>query len=622
MFDILWTEIHNFKSYRGKHRFEFPTEPGLFYLTGDNQDNPRLEANGAGKSTLLDAIYWCLYGRTSRGLKAGDVITWGEKSCTVTVALAIGDSELVIRRSQSPNSLTVKVDGGTPETVEQDMLQRRYLRLNPQAFEHSILMPQFGEAFFDLGAGAKLNLFSAIMDLDFWLEKSAEADKLAKELKADIEAQERSIAKYLGQIETLDADIETLTAQQARFDSERADTIRGLRDDLAEAELELERTTQDVPGHEGAVAEAGKKLAAALKHKDQLCDAVARCRAELRTASNDVAAANARMRDIQADIARISGLRGACSECGQEIDASHVKRQLRARDRALDELEEQHRYLLGIEKSRERALTRALADEKATAANVQDCTDLKRDLLRLQDAAKAQSDRAEQAVKALEAKIRAAKAQTNPYSALLAAKVTTLAASQKALSGARKAVEQLHEDHAAVSHWVPGFKRVRLFLVDRALRQLELEVNSSLSSLGLTDWRVEFDIERENKSGGVTKGFVTLVWAPGAPGPVKLEAWSGGETQRLRLAGNLGLSNLIMERAGLTSRIEFYDEFSAHMTDGGVHDMLDTLHARAIATGRSIWVVDHRIVDYADFAGVLTATKTSEGSQLQYEALV
>ena len=70
------------------------------------------------------------------------------------------------------------------------------------------------------------------------------------------------------------------------------------------------------------------------------------------------------------------------------------------------------------------------------------------------------------------------------------------------------------------------------------------------------DWRIEFDVERETKAGGISKGFVVFVHPSDKADPVRFEAYSGGETQRLRMAGDLGLANLIMERAGLTNTLE------------------------------------------------------------------
>ena len=152
---------------------------------------------------------------------------------------------------------------------------------------------------------------------------------------------------------------------------------------------------------------------------------------------------------------------------------------------------------------------------------------------------------------------------------------------------------------------------------EETLRQLELEINNALGSLGLLDWHIELDVERENKSGGITKGFTVLVHAPGAPGPVKFEAWFGGETQRLLLAGDLGLANLIMERAGLRSTMEFFPmNLFQHLSQEGMLDLADTLMQRAIDSGRRLFIIEHSLLDYP-YTDVFTVVKDTKGSQIE-----
>jgi DNA repair exonuclease SbcCD ATPase subunit len=184
-------------------------------------------------------------------------------------------------------------------------------------------------------------------------------------------------------------------------------------------------------------------------------------------------------------------------------------------------------------------------------------------------------------------------------------------------------LEQLNKlkvEQEAYAYWVVGFKRVRLFVLEEALHSLEVEVNNLLISLGLVDWKITLDVERENKTGGVTKGFTVFIHSPKFDKPVKYEAWSGGEVQRLRLAGDLGLANLIMEQAGFINYIEIIDEPSAHMSREGIEDMIETIHQRAHDTGRQIWLVDHHTTSFTGFSGVLTAVMDQKGkARLEYE---
>jgi DNA repair exonuclease SbcCD ATPase subunit len=201
---------------------------------------------------------------------------------------------------------------------------------------------------------------------------------------------------------------------------------------------------------------------------------------------------------------------------------------------------------------------------------------------------------------------------------MLKQKCDQLADLETSLGRLFKDYDKLKSTREAVEFWVGGFKRIRLFIIDETLRQFELEVNNNLASLGLPDWRIEFDVERETKSGGVSKGFVVLVYPPEPSGgePVRLEAWSGGETQRLRLAGDLGLANLIMDRAGLRNTIEIYDEPSSHLSQEGLLDLLDTLQQRAQDHNKIILIVDHHALDYG-FDQTFTVSKNENTSHVE-----
>lgn len=518
MFDIISVDLEDFRSFAGKHSFEFPTKPGLYAITGKNLENPRIGANGTGKSTLLESIFWCLYGHTSRGLKAGDVVSWGAKRCAVTVQLAIGAQSLSITRTQSPNSLTLN-----DKPVDQETLQKA-LRIGPEAFTYAVMIPQFGDAFFDLAPGDKLTLFSQIMELDYWLDKSKEADELSKEILRTKTDYENRIARNKGQLETIDGDIENLKVKDKTFAEAETQRIKKLKQELAEAGVKA--------------IDAGEAMEFA----------------------------NKALKNLTVKLEQTERGAKKCPTCGQLVANKDLN------------------DLLTNQSDFERQLRKLERDKDSAQADIRS--------------------------------IKASMVpRENPYAGQIAEKLAAKATAKKMITALEADIELMDADHAAVSYWVTGFKRVRLFIVEETLRQLELEINNSLASLGLLDWHIELDVERENKSGGITKGFTVLVHAPGAPGPVKFEAWSGGETQRLRLAGDLGLANLIMERAGLTSTIECFDEPSRHLSQEGMLDLAETLHQRAIDQQKRILVIEHNLLDYP-YTGAITVVKDAKGSHL------
>jgi len=520
VFDIVRIDLEDFRSFAGKHSFEFPTEPGLYAITGKNLENIRIGANGAGKTTLLESIHWALYGHTSRGLKAGDVVSWGAKRCAVTTQLAIGSQSLSIARTQSPNSLTLN-----DKPVDQETLQKA-LRIGPEAFTYAVMIPQFGDAFFDLAPGDKLTLFSQIMELDYWLDKSKEAADLANEILKTKTDYENRVARNKGQLETIDGDIENLRIKDKTFAEAEAQRIKKLKQELTEAQRNVTAADEAM----GFANKALKNLAVKLEKTE----------------------------------------RGAkkCPTCGQPVA-----------NKDLNDL---------------------LTNQ----------SDFERQLRRLER----EKDSALSDVKSLETSIKAER--ENPYADQIAEKIAAKKTATKMIAALKADIDLMNEDHAATSFWVLGFKRVRLFIVEETLRQLELEINNSLASLGLLDWHIELDVERENKSGGITKGFTVLVHAPGAPGPVKFESYSGGETQRLRLAGDLGMANLIMERAGLVSTIECFDEPSRHLSQEGMLDLAETLYQRAIDQRKRIFVIEHNLLDYP-YTGAVTVVKDADGSRIE-----
>lgn len=522
MFDIETIELENFRSFRGKHSFMLPEAPGLYLITGKNEIEPRLGSNGVGKSTLLDSLYWCLYGRTTRGLKAGDVISWDETSCRVSVELAVTDSVALIKRTQNPNSLTLN-----SKPVSQEELQK-YLRLGPEAFTYAVLLPQFGESFFDLPPAAKLTLFSQIMELDFWLEKSKQAGELAEEIAGIKTAKELAASKCEGQIESAANDLEQLEAQLHEFTNTQGRVV---------AELKKEQRL---------LAESAKKGIEAVKFAERA------------------------LINIERKLEKLSTHAKVCPTCKQKIENKDAEALLRNK------------------------------------------SDFSRELSSLQRVDSQSTER----LRGLQQSIETEQKRSNPYAVQIKQKLAAVEAVKVRHADLLKQITSLDEDHAAASFWINGFKRLRLFIVEETLRQLEIEVNNNMSSLGLTDWRIEFDVERENKSGGITKGFVVFVYPSEHAEPVRFEAYSGGESQRLRLAGDLGLANLIMERAGLRSTVEFFDEPSRHLSQEGLLDVAETLNQRALQAGKRIFLVDHATIDFGDFADRFLVKKGRGGSCL------
>jgi DNA repair exonuclease SbcCD ATPase subunit len=208
------------------------------------------------------------------------------------------------------------------------------------------------------------------------------------------------------------------------------------------------------------------------------------------------------------------------------------------------------------------------------------------------------------------AKLAALKAAENPFTAFAEQKVVRMAEYKEDLRSKVGLLADIESLLSQTEYWVKAFKDVRLFLVAEALQQLEIETNSALVELGLHGWAIKYSPDAETKSGTVKRGFTVLIESPTNSRPVPWAAWSGGERQRLRVAAQMGLSNLITSYTGADSFIEVWDEPSNGMSEQGIADLLSALASRAQSNRRQVWVVDHRSLASGLFDASVLAVKS------------
>jgi len=608
VFDIHQIWLDNFKSFRGKHTFRFPEETGLYFVTGKNEDSPRLGANGIGKSTLLDAIYWCLYGRTLRGLKANDVITWDEKTCTVSLTMQVGEIPFKVTRGQSPNYLSI--DG---VKVEQEAVND-LIRLTPEAFVYGVMLPQFGQSFFELKPADKLTLFSQIMGLDYWLERSEKAATTTKQFEDDIAAVSSAIATSKRRKDDTLIDLKTLERNAEMAEEAAKAAALAVKKEAAalsaQIKIILDNFNDADAWHKELLAEVEIKEDSIEQMKKVEKVYLDRSKA-LHTERTTL---GARMEVAFEAKELLNKLKDVCPTCKQKVDKKHLNQERANLEKALEE----HRVAFDAMTKKWDIAYRfyektMVSIEEANNALKAVNRDVSKALVKKQTA-NSELSYLKSRKKDIDGKVTV---KENPYRAMIESKLTQHDKLTKEIATGTQKLNDLNAQHAAAIYWVAGFKRVRLFIIEETLKALEMEVNSSLTSLGLVDWQIEFDVERENKSGGVTKGFVVFVRSPDHPEPVRFESWSGGETQRLQLAGDLGLANLIMQQAGLVSTIEMLDEPSEHLSTEGVMDLVETLAQRAIHDDKRILLVDHRTIDFSGFTDTINIIKTEDGSAFE-----
>lgn len=617
--------ITNFRSFAGEQVFVFPREPGLYFMQGVNEVEPRLGANGAGKSTIWDALTWCLFGKTPRGLKAGEVCNWESKKGTrvVLVFHDLNGVEYTTTRTWGPISWRVRVRdviGNQGDFDDEYDLAKdpsnpimACLRLEFSPFLNCILMAQGQPMFLDQKADAQATLFSDVMGLDRWLEYSGAASTKASAQDSISRVLESELSRARGQLEALagddlaDSSKEWETKREARLNEleaeyarlldklkkeqdkvvdldERTQNQRALVAKLREPVENLKRDSHEI---EARISDYRITLAGDQRDLDQLNDQLDHLK------DHEVCPA-CKQRLPKADYqAHVSEVRAKWRKAKARVDVAEdqIKKDAPKLARTAQELQTAE----GAHLDAQITLDGLLGDLAAARREV---STLNRELDRIEE----QSEEVE--------------GQANPYEAMQKKALEDRQELTQKIRGTQRKLDDSNYRYSILSYWVRGFKELRLQLIAEALTELEIEVNSCVAALGLLDWELRFQVDRETKGGNIQRGFSVLVKSPRNESLVPWESWSGGEAQRLRLAGTMGLSNLIRSRSGTELELEVWDEPTRDLSPQGVQDLLESLAARAQQEQRMIWLVDHRTYDFGGFAGGVTVIKTKQGSKL------
>jgi DNA repair exonuclease SbcCD ATPase subunit len=566
--------LEGFRTFSARQTVVFPRAPGLYAMRGDNQVDVNLQANDVGKSTILDAVVWGLYGHTTRGLRAGNVISWGAKSAFVEQTWATDGGDLAVGRRQNPNR--VWVDGQDRGESGDSVVLTRF-GLSSGEFLHSVLAGQFAPYFLDLGATEKLALFSDVLQLGYWGDRADHAKRLAGQLDSDLTVLTGRLERLTGEVAGLTRQREAVLADKISWSTKHRQRRQGDRKKVRELQAKLDRAQ--------LVTE--------------------QCRCEHRELQRELRVLYKKMVDVGRD----------CDDVKAKLVSHRKSWELQSCpfcDRPMGDewREKQQQHIRKLKQRYEQLQSDAVATNTAHDRCERQISRAEKKYV--QASAKQQSLQERVRTK----KRRLQEATVNPYAESLTELTRELKSLKSNLDEITSQHDQLATKHRRANYWVKGFRDLRLWVLDSTLAELEMRVNNSLSQLGLERWGLYFSIERETKSGGVTRGFNVDVRPPDSDEDCPWRNWGGGVTQRLKIAAEIGLGRLIADRKGMNLETEIWDEPTQHLSQQGVEDLLDHLHARSREERKQIWIVDHHVLQYP-FDGVLLVQKTAEGSRME-----
>lgn len=630
---LLELKIQGFKSFDEQQVIDFSgNQAGLYLLTGENQAEPDLGANGAGKSTVLDALVWVLYDQTTRKLKAKNIKNWyGKNKVSVSLKfISRHDKEIELTRTWQPNSLKWIVDGTDLATVTQAELEEE-IGLNFDTFTSSLMVPQFATMFFDEKPTAQAQIFTEILDLDEWLSYSDSAKNNAnynKTLLADVEEEIATCDGKLQAWEELDYE-EDVNA----WEEDRTKRIREASSNLPILKTDAKKAAKEASKYDDDLENLQRKLSELVTVSSEIKQDISEvehdkkeAEIEARRVEDTIVKLRAEINIIERDIKKFEKLEGTCSSCKQPIDEKHKEHEIEKLDdkieALLDKVESKNSELQKADKkvsSFDDELSDLDAEMRELDEEYDTIRESKSGLELSQSKAKSKAQQLSKEIRLAEGRKSAIEGEENPFISKKKDTDKRIANVKARLADLERDAEKLRKVLAQFTYWTKSFKDVRLFLISEALTQLEVEVNRNLVKLGMAGWSITFDVESAKADGTLKKGFNILIKSPSNKEAVPWQSWSGGETQRLRIAGITGLTNLILNRKGIIANCEFWDEPTNGINAKGVTNLLSTLRDHARESNRQVWLIDHRSLSQGDFKKKITVVKDSEGSWFDEE---
>lgn len=622
---------------------------GLVLIQGVNDDDGSAKSNGAGKSSIMDALCWCLYGETARGVSGDDVINnKAGKGTRVSVEIHDTDGVYVIARHRKhktgKNSLTLHFTrAGDGETVDltkgTDKLTQvevdRLIGSSYEVFKSAVYAGQ--EQMPDLPGMTDKFLKELI-------EEAAGSTILAeahKEALTRLGAAKAQLATDQNRADLLDGalnlhreNLENAKKHVATWEEERNLEVIALRASASThvARVKELRETIDAGRKPEAIRDDIKvidaKIAGVQKEKEDLQYLSKLATDASVQASRLGHAADTLRRNIDASkkaVETISSRVGQpCGECGKAYcaedlhDAKEIaKTKLRglvddfkSESARLDDAQKRAQTLAD-DVERFRASMTDVSAEVAQRASLQRELD---DALALVRRIETETEAAKAAVEATKAKMAAA----NPFLKQVEELTARIAKAEKDHT---IAVAQIHKQAALVARaqvvvkvFSPAGVRAHIldevtpFLNDRTAAYLGSLSDGNISATWSTlvptakgELKEKFSIEVENETGG--KSFKGI---------------SGGEKRKVRIATALALQDLVARRA--TKPIELFigDEIDDALDDAGRERLTSILEEKARERG-SVFIISHS--DLRDWIPQVMTVRKKDGESSIVESV-
>lgn len=563
--------LKNFLSYQ-EQEFSFDSK-GLTLIEGSNKDEG--DSNGSGKSSLWDAISFCLFGTTVRGLKGDEVINRKfKKDCVVCLTGSSFGSYFEVWRyrkhEEKGDRLYVVTEAGTIELGTLAQTQQWILdtfQIDFDLFRCTVLFAQ-GETFnfVDAGNKAQKEILSKVMKVNY--------DKFLSNAKSKTKALVDSINSAERELVSLEAKTE--------IDFEE------IKERIADWEEDKKKELGDIFGRKEEVKADLEELRSKFKPMAKVLDAIKRVKFDIRAkkdALKDLEEEQAEFRSkkdwFQSDLDKANELegQGTCPTCKAEITCLNQE-WIKDSEARLEEF------------------TKLYKDKRAEAGKMVEAIDAMagkleklNNLVTEQTVIVSKIERAERDIAALESSYEAKEEEENPYLKELKNKEKIKETLDAKIEEKNIEIANYNKLMPFYNFWINAFgdSGIKSFVFDLICSNLTNKANSYLNILSGGAFSISFDTQKMTKGGELREKFDCVVI--GDTGRVDYHTLSGGEKRRVSLAVDMAMSDIMSDYHGSSFNVVVFDEQSNFLDEQGKKFYLNLL--KKMAKDKSVYVVDH-----------------------------
>lgn len=595
---------------------------GLLLIQGENEADTSANSNGAGKSSIVDAISWCLYGETARGI-SGDAVVNNSvgKDCMVEVLIDDVEGEYFITRYRKhhtgKNEVSVFSESTTLTKGTTKLTQGVIDKIIGCSYEVFIAAVYSGQEMMPDLPGMTDKQLKMIVEEAAGIERLQAAHEIAlargKIAQANVDGKKSYLDVNYSLLASNIVERDSLTINEKDYEVSRLENIRISTD---QKELKIYSRGEILPFHPELRAKHIEEMKLLIEEinnpiekeaKKLVDDKVKMAESEAAVWSTQVRIETKLAKGLKGELERVEDRIGLpCTECGKEYHAEDMA------DAKVNATSKLKTSLLNLKSCKEREvlaverLNIALTEQKTFIDAMIDVSKLlkrhsekqvlvdesnKRELLHKSITSE---------IATLHLNIKREQDRKNPYSDMVTkriAEIEKLKEQKKLLSGELLELEsKLETANSAID--VFGRSGVRAHILDTVTPFLNERTAEYLGTLTDGNITASWSTLTKTAKGDLREKFGIAVAKK--HGSENFAGLSGGEKRKVRLSTAIALQDLVASRATKPIEFQFLDEIDDALDVSGLERLMVILEAKAKTVGTMLIISHNDLGSYVD----------------------